>query len=132
MTRPCTKCGRNRSERYFTSPRGRVCEPCRKATRSRAAHGTRIEATYGITATEYNTLLNYQNGACAMCGGTRKYRLHVDHDHKLEREQGSRASVRGLLCARCNKLLAKAGDDTNLLAAAIKYLKNPPARKVIE
>lgn len=68
---------------------------------------------------------------CAGCGQTRKYRLNVDHDHKVEKERGSRASVRGLLCRRCNKLLRDCRDNPDLLRALVRYLTAWPSKGVI-
>jgi len=56
---------------------------------------------YGIEITEedYNTLLQKQQGVCAICSNPSKHkRLHVDHCHETK-------VVRGLLCFRCNTLL---------------------------
>lgn len=70
--------------------------------------------------------MELQNGVCAICGGKRPT-LDVDHDHSLE-HLGPYA-VRGLCCARCNrKLLPAAMNDPELLEAAARYLRNPPAR----
>jgi len=43
----------------------------------------RLQKTYGITADDYQRMLEEQDYGCAICkgdGGER--RLHVDHDHK--------------------------------------------------
>ncbi|MGZ4518804.1 MAG: endonuclease domain-containing protein [Mycobacteriaceae bacterium] len=108
-----------------------MCSSCRAASASRAAHARRLKALYDITIEEYEALLERQGHRCAMCGGTRRYRLNVDHDHKVEKEKGVRASVRGLLCRRCNKLLRDARDNTSLLIAAITYLTAWPSKGVI-
>lgn len=131
-TRRCARCKRNRQARFFTGPRGRVCVTCQRQRRSRAAHGRRVNELYGITPAEYERLFRSQAGACAICQGTRPYRLHVDHDHKVEKEKGARASVRGLLCKRCNSLLARVGDNPWLLRSAALYLEAPPTRGVIK
>ena len=119
--RPCQSCGRNRAERFFTGPRGRTCEDCRKAKRSAATHRRRVEVTYGLTAEQYDALLAHQGGVCAICGGERRYRLNVDHDHAT-------GLVRGLLCRRCNKLLRDVRDDRDLLYRAAAYLNVPTAQ----
>lgn len=123
--RPCKRCGKNRAEKFFTSPRGRVCSSCRTATRRRTSRASHLERTYGISEAEYSQLLQYQGGACAICNGVRPYSLQVDHDHKT-------GLVRGLLCKQHNKrLLPAAKDDIAILESAILYLKNPPARAVV-
>lgn len=66
-------------------------------------------------------------GLCAICRQARTYKLNVDHDHKLD----GRESVRGLLCRRCNKVLAICHDTPEILAAAAAYLLNPPAQEVL-
>lgn len=100
----------------------RVCRACQSAN----AHANRIEQTFGITGEDYARLLEAQNGRCAICGNRpRKLRLAVDHNHAT-------GEVRGLLCKRCNKnLLGGAHDATDLLRAAINYLEDPPARRVL-
>lgn len=96
--------------------------------------------TYGITQAEYDAILSAQDGKCAGCGGTRSYSLHVDHDHRhetdllaagLSEQDAARQSIRGLLCARCNKVLRDIRDNAPNLVALAHYLSNPPARKVL-
>jgi len=71
-------------------------------------------------------MLKAQEGTCAICdGGTSKNHFAVDHNHKT-------GEVRGLLCAKCNKMLAQARDSVQLLLTAVDYLDNPPARIVLE
>ncbi len=129
--RVCDECGKNRAAKFFRGERGRICTTCQKRRASDANHARRIQDLYGITPEEYQALLEWQHGVCGACGQARRYRLNVDHDHKVEREQGSRASVRGLLCRRCNKLLRDARDSIELLLALAEYLRNPPAKEVI-
>ncbi len=60
-----------------------------------------LKKRYGITAEQYNILLESQNERCGLCGKHQsrfKNRLAVDHDHQTNR-------VRGLLCVECNILL---------------------------
>lgn len=83
---------------------------------------------YGITQTDYNNFRQNQDYCCAICrehettivksnkqsGSTTS--LHVDHNHTT-------GEVRGLLCFRCNSLLGKAHDNSEILQAAIEYLQ---------
>ena len=139
--RPCSKCKRNRAERFYVSQRGRVCSTCR---RGRTRYGSReqhLQETYGISGEEYAQLLEAQHSACAICGGVRRGHLDIDHDHAVAKAleaQGVqpllavRMSVRGALCRRCNRrLLPAAQDSIERLEAAIAYLGEPPARKVL-
>lgn len=119
--RPCQgPCGRNRDDKFFTSARGRICVDCQAKKRSDSTHARRIEDTYGLSLEDYERLLAYQGGGCAICGGKRKYRLNVDHCHKS-------GLVRGLLCRRCNKLLRDVRDNCETLEGAIVYLTQTPA-----
>ncbi len=128
----CAQCGLNRQAKFFTSAKGRVCVTCQRKTRRASSHSNRIANTYGITGAEYAALLKLQGGVCAICGGTRGYRLDVDHDHALEKTVGTRLSVRGLLCRNCNRhLLPACFGNPEILLAAARYLKSPPARRVI-
>ncbi|MFF3453265.1 endonuclease VII domain-containing protein [Streptomyces sp. NPDC002730] len=124
--RECTKCGKSRAERFYTSSRGKVCSSCRKSSRRAAARNARIQKTYGLSAEDYQKLFEFQGGRCAICQETRKTNLAVDHCHKTE-------AVRGLLCARCNsQLLARgARDRAQVLRRAADYLESYPAWEVL-
>ena len=122
--KPCAKCGRNRALKFY-APRGRVCSFCQKRRTSNASRETRLLETYGISLADYDAMLAAQGGVCAICGGTRKANLDVDHSHKTY-------LVRGLLCRRCNRRLLPASlDQVDLLLKAIEYLNNPPAFAVL-
>ncbi|GAA4187132.1 hypothetical protein GCM10022252_20160 [Streptosporangium oxazolinicum] len=121
----CERCGLNRQERFYSGPRGRICTTCQKRSRSEAHHRRRVGKIYGLDIGEYDALFLAQNGACAICEGTRKQRLSVDHDHRD-------GVVRGLLCRMCNgRLLTAARDRPEVLRAAAEYLERPPAIDVI-
>lgn len=123
-TRQCTRCLKNRALRFFT-PRGRVCADCRKRSRSKASHENRVQDVYGLEPGEYDRLFRAQGGKCAICGGTRRQRLSVDHCHKT-------GVVRGLLCRMCNgRLLTSARDNPNTLRNAADYLERPPAVDIL-
>lgn len=95
-----------------------------KARKARQ-HGQHVERTFGITAEEYEAILAFQGGACAICQRAtgKSKRLAVDHDHET-------GEVRGCLCSTCNWIVI--GRYTPAaLARAITYLVNPPARQVL-
>jgi hypothetical protein len=88
-----------------------------------------LKRRYGITDHQVVELAAYQGEVCAICGVTpdmtkRWGGLHIDHDHKTKK-------VRGLTCSKCNSGLGFFKDDPVLLAAAIEYIKSPPACRVV-
>ena len=80
----------------------------------------KLKRAYGIGYAEYLTMLEVQNGCCAICGtddfGNRKA-FHVDHCHDT-------GKVRGLLCGNCNSGIGNLRDDIGLLQRAIAYLES--------
>lgn len=129
-TRECDKCLKNRQLRFF-KPAGRRCFTCQKRRTKVVSHEARVVATYGLEPGEYAALNAAQDGKCAGCGQARSYNLNVDHDHKVEAELGARASIRGLLCRRCNKVLAVVGDNAMLLLNLMSYLDMWPSARVL-
>lgn len=113
----CAGCQTFRDEEDF----GKGATKCR-ACSSAKQHGAMIEKTYGLTAEQYDALLERQGGRCAICRNRPKSkRLAVDHDHKT-------GEVRGLLCSRCNHdLMGSAWDSLALAAALWHYMNTPPA-----
>lgn len=138
--RTCTKCKKNRAVKFFKA-RGRICSPCQRGRVSLAARDVRLLENYGLTLDDYAALFAAQGGRCAICRGTRRKNLDVDHSHSLladllaagvEAVDAKRRSIRGLLCARCNRqILRHARDDAALLRAAADYLDAPPAPVVL-
>jgi hypothetical protein len=83
---------------------------------------------YGISLIEYDALLAAQGGRCAICGRERPTRgdqmLQVDHCHRT-------GKVRGLLCSPCNSVLGFLEDNPLTLRAAMAYLAEPPAERLV-
>ena len=73
---------------------------------------------YGISAEEYDVLLNAQDGVCKICDAepTTK-RLAVDHNHET-------GEVRGLLCETCNRAIGMFKDNPEVIRAAANYLED--------
>lgn len=94
---------------------------CYRCHRSRV-----LRRKYGITMDQYEAMLLAQGGGCRLCGRTDKggRMLAVDHDHACcPGGTSCGRCARALLCTRCNTGLGAFGDDQELLAAAIDYLK---------
>jgi hypothetical protein len=98
-------------------------------TKQEKAKDLRLRREFHITLEQYNQVLAYQNGACAICGKThnkkgKKLILSVDHDHKT-------GQVRGLLCWPCNKAIAIFQDDLDRLRGAVRYFEQVPFTVVL-
>lgn len=131
-----------RSKRYAERNAEKVAAYKRQhhAQNADLAREDKLIRKYGITAADYQQLLNAQGGGCAICGRQdQRRRLNVDHDHAT-------GMVRGLLCSGCNgarlgrlgdsperaeELAAYYEDRAYCLRAAADYLRNPPAIAVL-
>lgn len=73
---------------------------------------------YGLTRSEFRTMLGKQEGLCAICTAVlgSGHKTHIDHDHAT-------GTVRALLCGHCNKGLGSFRDNPALLTGAVAYLR---------
>lgn len=91
-----------------------------RAKRVETERERRYKNLYGISLEEYEVLLDFQDGRCAICHRLPKTkRLAVDHDHKT-------GEVRGLLCFMCNHSLHER-ITMDWITEAAAYLDVPPA-----
>jgi Recombination endonuclease VII len=94
--------------------RGGVKSRCKKCISHNSRSGHRARR-YGITPEQHQSMLDAQNGACAIC----KQALgspYVDHCHAT-------GKVRGLLCMKCNTGIGMLADSAERLEAAAAYLR---------
>jgi hypothetical protein len=96
------------------------CQECRRNRQQR-----NLEYYYSMSVEQYEELLSYQDGRCAICRelprGTKRGKLNVDHCHET-------GAVRGLLCSTCNTGIGKLGDSIEGLERALAYLKESEAK----
>ena len=120
--RKCKSCNRSKRPGLF-SYRKTICNACYKRTPAyRAQRDRYLLATYGLTVDEYDALLEVEDGTCWICGGrSGEKHLAVDHDHKT-------GQVRGLLCKRCNSVLARIHNREDIADAMAVYLWYPGVR----
>ena len=81
-----------------------------------------IQRMYGITMAEFDGLVEFQKGNCAVCFKPLEIlnrRANIDHDHET-------GEVRGILCTGCNTGIGHLGDNIEGLERALYYLKNTP------
>lgn len=93
--------------------------------RGRRWHHRHPKAKLGLTTEEYEDLLDYQEGKCAICSRLpgEDRRLALDHDHR-------NGMLRGLLCSNCNRGLGVFNDNPALLLKAIMYLAHHSDRPI--
>ncbi len=100
------------------------CKDCH-AKRPKYLNNARLIKNYGITAEQYETMLEEQNGVCASCHNHEMaldprtgnlFGLSVDHDHET-------GHVRGLLCMTCNRCLGLLHDDPERIKELLRYLE---------
>jgi Recombination endonuclease VII len=105
---------------YRENHRLTLCEKAKANWHSKAKFETekntaiRRKRRYGLTTEQYEAMLVFQDGKCALCGTGKP--VDIDHDHASGR-------VRGLLCRSCNVGLGQLGDTVEGLERAIAYLK---------
>lgn len=142
MQKICTKCGETKTlldfhkdkstkDGYTYQCKACVCERSRKHYRNNPEKGRENSrkrrerlptvnrqshlSKYGMTLSDYDTMLEQQKGKCAICEDYVQGNLSVDHCHVT-------GEVRGLLCTRCNSMLGYARDNINNLLSGVKYL----------
>jgi hypothetical protein len=87
-----------------------------------------IQRMYGITMAEFDKLVEFQKGNCAVCFKPLEIlnrRANIDHDHET-------GEVRGILCTGCNTGIGHLGDNIEGLERALYYLKHTPYAELKE
>lgn len=106
-------------------PVKRTSPPQTKAELYENNRNKRLWVSFRLTADEWENILKYQKGVCAITGRPAgKYRLSTDHDHKTGR-------IRGLLTPWVNRALSLFQDNPQWLRAAADYLDDPSAPKAL-
>lgn len=97
-------------------------DPVQKALWKEYGRRSTLKKRYGITADEYDRMVEDQNGVCAICK-TNTYggrgpgsRLAVDHHHET-------GKVRALLCSMCNQGIGMFKENVEVMQKALDYLK---------
>lgn len=134
----CRRCLEHKERSEFSSLKKSrdglycYCRSCSRAINTvsyatyahRSSRNAHLRGAYGVSLSDYELLLQRQNGVCAICGieETKRHSsgklksLAVDHDHET-------GEVRGLLCGNCNAALGMMLDDEERLLKAVEYLR---------
>jgi hypothetical protein len=84
-----------------------------------------LKYKYSITPEDYKSLLDKQNGVCAICYEACKTTkgLAVDHDHRCcPGDKSCGKCIRGLLCSNCNGAIGMLQENISIFNRAIEYL----------
>lgn len=124
----CNKCDKKKDfVEFHKAPRNKdgfktTCKKCRsienKTVLKDSLRDKNLKRNYGISLSDYNTMLEEQGYSCKICGVQHKHcdrGLFVDHNHET-------GSVRALLCQHCNSGLGHFRDRQEFLLNAIDYL----------
>lgn len=127
LTSPICECGEPKTR---TS---KQCQACYHTKNSRSPEYMRdyhLRTKYGITQEDFQSLLDAQNGECAICSTSEpecNQQFQVDHDHGCcPGKKTCGKCIRGLLCCRCNQVLGLMYDNVDLLLKAVDYLNAIP------
>jgi hypothetical protein len=108
---------KKRNTLWYKDPENRK----RAIANSRNNH---LKKHYKLTTEQYSKIYQLQDGICLICNKTTTRKLSVDHDHMCCPSKITCGKcIRGLLCVRCNTILACCNDDINILEESINYLK---------
>lgn len=133
-------------------PGRKRCRECRRRPgRQRASRladrpgkGKRANIYEAVTPEEWVAIWKSQGESCAICRELLVNRYdpgpqdpsakiaNMDHSHRIEKERGLRASIRGLLCMYCNRrILVVLHDNAQKAQNAADYLMDPPAQRIL-
>ena len=113
---------KNKKKYKDKASRWKIDNAQRKKILDRQYH---LKHKYGLSIEDYESMLELQQGLCALCGrpetckanfndGTKL--LAVDHCHET-------GEIRGLLCTACNTAIAKLGDTAESIERVLRYMK---------
>lgn len=103
---------------------------CTKCRRDKAAYVPKVQLhyeRYRMTKSEYDAILESQNGVCAICQNESSETLCVDHDHAccnpyLSRKFTCGKCNRALLCRKCNFLVGTLENNVETVDIALRYI----------
>ena len=138
---PCEACKQARQvyvEQWrAANPEKMALYKSRASTYSQVGHRAWVDANpdrlrsskllerYGIDSDQWSAIFEWQDFKCACCGeaseDAKPRQWQVDHNHETHQ-------LRGILCARCNRLLGQLGDTARAVhdyaSKILQYLAN--------
>lgn len=124
----CKMClNSKRKEKWYSLPENVRKEKQRKVREKLGEdyfRNYKLKKKYGISLEDYNSMLEHQNGKCAICktdlivgsyyknGGN----CRVDHNHQT-------GKVRELVCHECNAVLGFSKENIDILQNTMNYLR---------
>lgn len=112
---------RRKWAREYLKRNPEYAEKARERSRIAQAEKRAKDPGFQHRAAFYQQLVEAQGGeTCGICGDppSARQRLQVDHDHTTD-------EIRGLLCARCNRMLGQGQDSAEILRRGLAWLERP-------
>jgi len=129
----CTQCDIEKDQTHFNKHKlgkqglNPVCRSCRterqRKHRTEFGYGSTLKSKYGITYSDYLSMLEAQQNKCTICGdefdstslGAKA--PCVDHCHVT-------GKVRSILCRNCNTALGHVKENVDILKSMIAYVED--------
>jgi len=128
----CCRCCKEKKESSFgndirhISGKKSICKNCEKEDNKKRYKNDNGEKQswnnrmyrYGISQEDFNKMFEKQFGLCSICLEKLpdKRKIHIDHNHYTR-------EIRGLLCARCNIIVAVFENNKELIGNVVDYLE---------
>jgi hypothetical protein len=103
----CKACNTSRKKSWHQTDSGKA-----------SSANTKLKRRYGITLSEYESMVLEVGSKCEICGDTKSYLNHklcIDHDHNT-------GNIRGVLCKACNLAVGNLKDSPELALKTFEYL----------
>lgn len=122
----CTLCKQTKdNSEFYLQKNGYRVSRCNDCRRKKSADYIRTYR-YGLTAEQYEAMLEAQGHACAVCGvpfGTGINKANVDHDRECcPGKVTCGKCVRGIICSLCNTMAVVVENNLDHLNAMFEYL----------
>jgi hypothetical protein len=127
LLKTCSLCRLEKTVEHFLSDRRSLdgfasrCKECRRINRTpedaEKARRRFLKWKFGITLEEYNTILEQQESACAICCQPNSWERNFDVDHNH-----ATGAIRGILCSACNTAIGLIAEDPCRAIRLARYL----------
>ena len=118
----CKACHSAYRKQHYQDNKTKYLEKAHTWNRKNLTRELRCRYNYNLTPEQVYALSDVYDGKCWICKEVSW--TDIDHDHSCCNRYGSCGQcVRGLLCNKCNSMIAKAQDRIDVMLEGIEYLR---------